>query len=38
MNSVAFTFSDLVTGYVTHFNRTEKRFGIRTSDGREFQA
>ena len=33
-----FTFSDLITGYVTDFNRAEKKFGIRTSDGRVFRA
>ena len=32
------SFSDTVTGYVTSFNRTEKKFGIKTSDGREFMA
>ena len=36
--NVSFTFSDLIGGYVTHLNRAERRFGIRTSDGREFQA
>lgn len=35
---VSFTFSDLITGYVTNFNRADKTFGIRTSDGRVFQA
>ncbi len=37
MGDVSFTFSDLISGYVTAFNRTEKRFGVKTSDGREFQ-
>jgi len=32
------SFADTVTGYVTSFNRTEKKFGIQTSDGREFTA
>jgi mannose/cellobiose epimerase-like protein (N-acyl-D-glucosamine 2-epimerase family) len=36
--NVAFTFSDLITGYVTYFNRTDMEFGIRTSDGRDFSA
>src|SRR4051794_32846689 len=35
---MSFTFSDLITGYVTQFNRAEKSFGIRTSDCREFKA
>jgi mannose/cellobiose epimerase-like protein (N-acyl-D-glucosamine 2-epimerase family) len=38
VNELAFTFSDLIAGYVTHFNRAEKAFGLRTSDGRDFQA
>lgn len=38
MDQVNFSFSDTITGYVTHFNRTEKCFGLKTSDGREFQA
>ena len=38
MNELSFTFSDTIAGYVTKFNRSEKRFGIRTSDGREFEA
>lgn len=32
------TFADTISGYITGFNRTEKSFGIKTSDGREFQA
>jgi mannose/cellobiose epimerase-like protein (N-acyl-D-glucosamine 2-epimerase family) len=38
VNELAFTFSDLIAGYVTDFNRAEKAFGLRTSDGREFKA
>jgi len=38
VGTVWFTFSDLIGGYVTQFNRAERRFGIRTSDGREFKA
>jgi mannose/cellobiose epimerase-like protein (N-acyl-D-glucosamine 2-epimerase family) len=34
---VAFTFSDLIAGYVTDFTRADKTFGIRTSDGRVFR-
>jgi mannose/cellobiose epimerase-like protein (N-acyl-D-glucosamine 2-epimerase family) len=35
---ITFTVSDLVTGYVTDFKRSDKSFGIRTSDGRVFRA
>src|SRR5207248_2858503 len=38
VNALAFTFSDLIAGYVTHFNRADKAFGLRTSDGRDFEA
>src|SRR6476661_5235886 len=38
VNALSFTFSDLIAGYVTHFNRAEKAFGLRTSDGRDFVA
>ncbi|MDJ0899558.1 MAG: AGE family epimerase/isomerase [Xenococcus sp. MO_188.B8] len=38
MNSINFPFSDLIAGYVTHFDRDNDIFGIQTSDGREFQA
>jgi hypothetical protein len=38
VNQLAFTFSDLVAGYVTRFNRATKSFGLRTSDGRDFEA
>src|SRR5258707_139257 len=38
VNQLAFTFSDLIAGYVTHFNRAAKTFGLRTSDGRDFEA
>ena len=38
MDTTRFTFSDTIAGYVTMFNRNEKSFGIRTSDGREFKA
>ncbi len=38
MNSIDFPFSDLIAGYVTHFDRDNDIFGIKTSDGREFQA
>src|ERR671933_207787 len=32
-----FTFSDLVAGYVTQFHWDRDSFGLRTSDGREFE-
>jgi hypothetical protein len=38
VNKLSFTFSDLITGYVTRFNRAQKTFGLRTSDGRDFEA
>ncbi|WP_202798543.1 AGE family epimerase/isomerase [Microcoleus vaginatus] len=33
-----FSFSDMIGGYVTNFNRSDKSFGIKTSDGREYTA
>ncbi|MEG5064410.1 AGE family epimerase/isomerase [Microcoleus sp. B3-A4] len=33
-----FSFSDTIGGYVTQFNRSDKSFGIKTSDGREYTA
>ncbi len=38
MDTTRFSFSDTIGGYVTKFDRNEKSFGIRTSDGREFKA
>jgi mannose/cellobiose epimerase-like protein (N-acyl-D-glucosamine 2-epimerase family) len=38
MSKIDFSFSDTIAGYVTHFNRSDKSFGIETSDGREFTA
>ena len=38
MNNLTFTFSDLISGYVTSYNEAEKLIGIKTSDGREFEA
>ncbi len=38
MSKVDFSFSDTVAGYVTHFNRAERSFGLRTSHGKEFEA
>jgi len=37
VNNLRSTFSDTIAGYVTQFNRAERSFGLRTSDGREFQ-
>ena len=31
------TFSDTIAGYVTHFNRADRSFGLKTSDGREYR-
>lgn len=38
MSKVDFTFSDLIAGYVTQFDPNTRTFGLKTSDGREFQA
>ncbi len=34
--SLDFTFSDLIAGYVTYFDEQKDCFGLKTSDGREF--
>ncbi len=31
-----FTFTDTIAGYVTDYDASTKKFGLRTSDGREF--
>jgi mannose/cellobiose epimerase-like protein (N-acyl-D-glucosamine 2-epimerase family) len=36
MNELRFTFSDTIAGYVTSFDEGNKRFVIKTTDGREF--
>ncbi|MBK8026150.1 MAG: AGE family epimerase/isomerase [Chloroflexi bacterium] len=36
MNNFDFTFSDLVAGYVSHFNRAERIVTLSTSDGRQY--
>ena len=36
MSHLRFSFSDTIAGYVTGFDREQGRFGLRTSDGREF--
>ncbi|WRH67805.1 MAG: hypothetical protein RSE13_05655 [Planktothrix sp. GU0601_MAG3] len=38
MEYTSFSFSDTITGYVTQFDRQNKCFGIKTSDGREYTA
>lgn len=38
MSQVNFPFSDLIAGYVTHFDAENNIFGIKTSDGREIHA
>lgn len=37
MNTPRFTMSDTIAGYITQFNRAERSFGLRTTDGREFR-
>ncbi|MBW4481318.1 MAG: AGE family epimerase/isomerase [Tildeniella torsiva UHER 1998/13D] len=36
MTAVGFSFSDTIAGYVTQFDRQEKCFQVKTSDGREY--
>ncbi|BAY94511.1 MULTISPECIES: AGE family epimerase/isomerase [unclassified Tolypothrix] len=36
--SINFPFSDLIAGYVTHYDANGDVFGLKTSDGREFKA
>lgn len=38
MNDLNFTFSDLISGYVTSFDESCKLIGIQTSDGRIYEA
>ena len=35
--TVSFTFSDTIAGYVTSYDEGSDSFGLRTSDGREFR-
>ncbi|MCA1992334.1 MAG: AGE family epimerase/isomerase [Coleofasciculus sp. S288] len=35
-NPIDFAISDLIAGYVTHFDTENDVFGLKTSDGREF--
>jgi len=37
MNDLNFTFSDLISGYVTGYDEATKLVGIRTSDGRSYE-
>ncbi len=37
MDKMHFTFSDLITGYVTSSDEVTGTFGLKTTDGREFQ-
>jgi mannose/cellobiose epimerase-like protein (N-acyl-D-glucosamine 2-epimerase family)/anti-anti-sigma regulatory factor len=37
MEKMHFTFSDTIAGYVTSTDTSKKTFGLKTSDGREFQ-
>lgn len=36
VNSISFTFSDTIAGYVTDFDVDSRVFGLRTTDGRQF--
>ncbi|MFH1339315.1 MAG: AGE family epimerase/isomerase [Candidatus Omnitrophota bacterium] len=36
MNELKFEFSDTIAGHVTSYDREERIFGLKTSDGREF--
>lgn len=37
MNELNFTFSDTIAGYITYADESQKLFGLKTTDGREFQ-
>jgi len=37
-NQIDFTFSDTIAGYVTDYRDETDSFGLRTSDGREYEA
>jgi mannose/cellobiose epimerase-like protein (N-acyl-D-glucosamine 2-epimerase family) len=37
VNDISFTFSDLISGYVTQFDRGTDTYTVRTSGGQEFQ-
>ena len=36
MNKIDFTFSDLIAGYVTYFDKAKDAFGLETSGGKAF--
>src|SRR5262245_17155956 len=36
-NEMTFTFADLVSGYITGFERGKDAFSMRTTDGREYE-
>lgn len=36
-NEMTFTFSDLISGYVTSFDRVRDVYGVKTSDGRDYE-
>jgi len=38
MNNLDFTFSDLISGYVTSYDEATKLVGIKTSDNRRYEA
>lgn len=38
MNDLNFTFSDLISGYVTSFDESSKLVSLKTSDGRTYEA
>ena len=37
MNEIDFTFSDLISGYVTRFDRNTDTYTVKTSGGKEFE-
>jgi hypothetical protein len=37
MDPMRFSFSDTIAGYVTGYNRDKDTFGLKTTDGRDFQ-
>jgi mannose/cellobiose epimerase-like protein (N-acyl-D-glucosamine 2-epimerase family) len=37
MDSMRFSFSDAIAGYVTGYDRDKDSFGLKTTDGRDFQ-
>lgn len=37
MNNIDFTFSDLIAGYVAHYDAKTDRFTLKTSDGRDYE-